>query len=545
MATKFLFRLLKDIDPQAQYDAIRVKDPFTLYFLSNGTGYLGKTKIFDANIFNRIDDISSIKSLVTDMLSEDFVSDDTSVASTNAIIEYVKEQIKSVTDIIPDDTETLNQLANAIKEVKNSIPVVPDKLPADGGNADTVGGKYASDFANADHKHNEYALSEHEHKEYAAKEHDHTEYASTKHNHEDYALKEHEHEGYATEDHVHNEYALTEHSHNDYASKDHNHEGYAAEEHKHNEYALTEHEHDDYALANDIVPKTRTINNKALSDNIVLTHKDVDADQSGAAEQKANKALEDAKAYTDEKMANIDIPEIAIPDKLPADGGNSDTVDGKHASDFAEASHKHEEYALKDDVSDDIDAINKVIQQVNSNIESNTDAITTLNGQGDGSIDKKITDAFNKFINEGSNDNTINTFKELLDYAADHDSDIQTLIGEITKNRNNLSDLTTILEVHKNNKENPHNVTLGQLGVDALAAELNFIKGVKSNVQEQLDNKAQKDHSHDISLTYEDVGADPNGAAASALEEAKKYIDELIAQQPQAQIQIITWEDDD
>lgn len=637
MATRFLFRVLKNLDPQAQYNAIEHKDPFTLYFLTNGTGYLGDIKIFDSDIFRRIDDLSTIKTLVTNMLDENFVPDDVSAASTKAIVEYVKKQIKSVTDIIPDDTETLNQLANAIKEVKNSIPAVPDKLPADGGNADTVGGKYASDFANADHKHNEYALSEHEHKEYAAKEHDHTEYASTKHNHEDYALKEHEHEGYATEDHVHNEYASTEHSHNDYASKDHNHEGYAAEEHKHNEYALAEHEHDDYALANDIVPKTRTINNKALSDDIILTHEDVGADQSGTAEEKANKALEDAKAYTDEKIANINIPtpdspqteitlaqlgitasaeelnytkgitsniqeqlnnkasekhthstddvtglsDVAksgaykdligapeipvIPEALPANGGNADTIDGKHASDFAEAnhehadyaskehehtefapiSHEHIEYALKDDVSDDIDAVNKVIQQVNSNVESNTDAITTLNGQGDGSIDKKITDAFNKFINEGSNDNTINTFKELLDYAADHDSDIQTLIGEITKNRNNLSDLTTILEAHKNNKENPHNVTLGQLGVDALAAELNFIKGAKSNVQEQLDDKAQKDHSHDISLTYEDVGADPSGAAASALEEAKKYTDELIAQQPQAQVQIITWEDDD
>lgn len=437
MAARFLFRLLKDIDPQAQYDAIRVKDPLTLYFLSNGTGYLGKIKIFDANIFNRIDDISNIKSLVTDMLSADFVSDDTSVASTNAIIEYIKEQIKSVTDIIPDDTETLNQLANAIKEVKNSIPTVPDKLPADGGNADTVGGKYASDFASADHKHNDYAAQDHTHEGYAAE----------KHKHSEYALAEHEHDNYASKNHEHTEFALTEHEHEDYATKNHTHEDYASKVHEHTE--------------------------------------------------------------------------------------------------FAAASHNHTEYALKDDVSDDIDAINKVIQQVNNDIESNTDAITTLNGQGDGSIDKKITDAFNKFINESSNDNAINTFKELLDYAADHDSDIQTLIGEITKNRNNLSDLTTILETHKNNKENPHNVTLSQLGVNALAAELNFIKGAKSNIQEQLDDKAQKDHSHDISFTYEDVGADPSGAAASALEEAKKYTDELIAQQPQAQVQIITWEDDD
>lgn len=445
MATKFLFRLLKDIDPQAQYDAIRVKDPFTLYFLSNGTGYLGKTKIFDASIFNKNDD-NDIKNLVTDMLDDEFIADNVSVASTEAIVEYVKNQINLAIGTVPD-VDALKELSNAIKEIQNSIPVIPEKLPADGGNADTVGGKSADEFASADHEHSQYALDEHNHDEYASKEHSHEEYASKNHEHTEYAFDAHEHDNYASKEHEHTEFALTEHEHKDYASKNHTHEDYASKVHEHTE--------------------------------------------------------------------------------------------------FATVSHEHVEYALKDDVSDDIDAINKVIQQTNSNIKSNTDAITTLNGQGDGSIDKKITDAFNKFINEGSNDNTINTFKELLDYAADHDSDIQTLIGEITKNRNNLSDLTTILEIHKNNKENPHNVTLSHLGVDVLATELNFIKGAKSNVQEQLDDKAQKDHSHDISFTYEDVGADPSGAAASALEEAKKYTDELIAQQPQAQVQIITWEDDD
>lgn len=45
-----------------------------------------------------------------------------------------------------------------------TIPTIPDSLPADGGNADTVDGKHASDFAEAGHNHDsDYAAAEHDH----------------------------------------------------------------------------------------------------------------------------------------------------------------------------------------------------------------------------------------------------------------------------------------------------------------------------------------------------------------------------------------------
>lgn len=47
----------------------------------------------------------------------------------------------------------------------------------------------------------------------------------------------------------------------------------------------------------------------------------------------------------------------------------------------------------------------------------------------------------------------------------------------------------TNLTSHINNKSNPHSVTLAQLGVTATAAELNYMDGVTSNVQTQLNNK--------------------------------------------------------
>lgn len=45
----------------------------------------------------------------------------------------------------------------------------------------------------------------------------------------------------------------------------------------------------------------------------------------------------------------------------------------------------------------------------------------------------------------------------------------------------------TAIANHTNNKSNPHGVTLTQLGVTATTAELNYMDGVTSNVQTQID----------------------------------------------------------
>lgn len=48
---------------------------------------------------------------------------------------------------------------------------------------------------------------------------------------------------------------------------------------------------------------------------------------------------------------------------------------------------------------------------------------------------------------------------------------------------------TSDLTAHTGNKNNPHGVSLSQLGVTATAAELNYVDGVTSNIQTQLNNK--------------------------------------------------------
>lgn len=99
----------------------------------------------------------------------------------------------------------------------------------------------------------------------------------------------HTHSGYATADHTHTGYATSDHTHTGYAESTHTHTpasiGAAPESHSH-EYAASTHSHS----YNDLTDKPT-------------------------------------------------IP--TIPTSLPANGGNADTVDGKHATDFAAASHTH------------------------------------------------------------------------------------------------------------------------------------------------------------------------------------------------------------
>lgn len=76
-------------------------------------------------------------------------------------------------------------------------------------------------------------------------------------------------------------------------------------------------------------------------------------------------------------------------------------------------------------------------------IKSNTDAIGVLNG-GDtieGSVAKSVKDAINDFATKVSEDGTVNTFKELVDYVAAHGSEYTDAIADIAANKSAINTL--------------------------------------------------------------------------------------------------------
>lgn len=77
--------------------------------------------------------------------------------------------------------------------------------------------------------------------------------------------------------------------------------------------------------------------------------------------------------------------------------------------------------------------------QVKADIKANADAIDVLNGTGAGSVDKKITDAFNNFATKVTDDGVVNSYKELIDWAATHGAEAAEMAGAITALQNILA----------------------------------------------------------------------------------------------------------
>ena len=73
---------------------------------------------------------------------------------------------------------------------------------------------------------------------------------------------------------------------------------------------------------------------------------------------------------------------------------------------------------------------------------------------------------------------------------------------------------TSSLTSHTSNKSNPHGITLAQLGLTTTAAELNYVDGVTSNIQTQLNGKAASSHNHDSA--YAGISHNHSGVYATA-----------------------------
>lgn len=71
--------------------------------------------------------------------------------------------------------------------------------------------------------------------------------------------------------------------------------------------------------------------------------------------------------------------------------------------------------------------------------------LDTLTGEGEGSISKMIDDAFNDFSTKVSDDNVVNSYKELIDWAAEHGAEATELASGIAANTTAINNLKTLV----------------------------------------------------------------------------------------------------
>lgn len=156
------------------------------------------------------------------------------------------------------------------------------------------------------------------------------------------------------------------------------------------------------------------------------------------------------------------------------------------------------------------------IDEVSDKASKNATAIEILNGDGNGSVKQSIDNAFNEFAANVTNDDVVNTYKELIDYAAKHGPEftelvgkvdsIDTHVGEIETNLSNykttvseqFTEVDTTINDHVVDENNPHNVTKDQVGLDQVDNTSDMDKPVSYAMQEALDEKADLEHIHEI-----------------------------------------------
>jgi len=73
------------------------------------------------------------------------------------------------------------------------------------------------------------------------------------------------------------------------------------------------------------------------------------------------------------------------------------------------------------------------------------DTVDTLTGTGDGSISEMIDAAFNDFATKVTDDGVVNSYKELIDYAAAHGAEAAAMAAGITENKTAIANLKNLV----------------------------------------------------------------------------------------------------
>lgn len=149
-----------------------------------------------------------------------------------------------------------------------------------------------------------------------------------------------------------------------------------------------------------------------------------------------------------------------------------------------------------DDAQADVDELKDRVSTVEG-------AITTLNGDStvEGSVDKKITDAINAFATEVSDNGTIDKFKEIVDYFAEHSGDGAEMAAAIESLETKVGEKSVSVQIQ-----------------EAIAKENLSQYATNDRVQSVEDEVSTLKGKVDVNKVSE--------AIAAALAEAKQYADD-------------------
>lgn len=150
-------------------------------------------------------------------------------------------------------------------------------------------------------------------------------------------------------------------------------------------------------------------------------------------------------------------------------------------------------------------------------VTANTNAIAVLNGDSttEGSVDKKVADAINEFATQISDDGTINTYKEILNYISEHGGEANDMMAAIDALEALVGDTAVATQIA--NAIAAEN--LAQYATDDELAEaiarIVVLEGTK--------------HTHENAEVLNGITAEKVTAWDNSLDDSKAYTDEQIA----------------
>ena len=127
-------------------------------------------------------------------------------------------------------------------------------------------------------------------------------------------------------------------------------------------------------------------------------------------------------------------------------------------------------YATKEALASEVEAITGAATELAGRVTTAEGKITTLegavetlNGTGEGSVKATVDAAINKFATDVTDDKVVNSFKELVNWAAEHGSDAAEMAEAIGKNAEAIAALEGKAHEHANKEEVLDNITAQDL----------------------------------------------------------------------------------
>ena len=177
-----------------------------------------------------------------------------------------------------------------------------------------------------------------------------------------------------------------------------------------------------------------------------------------------------------------------------------------------------------------IEGVKATAEAADALSKENKAAIEVLNGTGEGSVTKAVDDAINKFATDVTNDDVVNSYKELIDYVAEHGPEAAEMAGNIAANAEAIEAVEGKLGVLPEGTADVVSYVEAQVGAEKTRAE-----GIEAGLEGRLavvEGKlgegtdgvgAQIEAAKQAAI--EAAATDATTKANKALEDSKAYTD--------------------